>query len=716
MWEARSYVSFWSPISQAKAHCLQGKGDPNKKIQPKAAPSRRVAPSNLNSASVSVDRQTFSQTPQPRPAQPRTAASPAATPSNSECAPPAHVTATTVDQAALHAVSASQDESDRREVRSRSVVRTATPVASQPSQKSAQNSEAALPAEQRVPWPSDQAPAVKDSSAPVSVGQSAAATISHGLQPVVARSSWSLPGQVAPAGPAIEDSRGYSGQPAAKRRRTVQPEESTVSGSDAAGPDEALPTTENDGREELPRIQVIVPPPSQVYSRPIIRPPTATQPVNKQKSRLSAKAKGKQRVAENAANEVIADAVRTRSGQQRKAAQPRNLQASNKITGTQTVDEAAEEIVAAATTGKKGRKRKRRDVTPENAESIRIAPSRVLMSELTRNLRTGKKSTREAELEEMEQVAKAKRKQQRKDQRNGINQSQDESPTNNAHQETGEERLERIAREKQASRAVPNTIIVNGQIRIDESSLQIDRHAAAAAERDAEQLEAVDESELTRQVNSGTWLKRDKSGGWGEMLTDQFYEGLRMFGTDFEMISKMFPGKTRHSVKLKFNKEERDDPRRIEMALKEDRLPINMEEFQKVTNTVFSDPKELEREMEEDKKRIEEEAAAAKAALDEALKQRADEAAAEALAAENESSAKENQAGEEGEAEAGAMETTEQTAATKKRGRNPAGQASSKRKGKEKQHVKKSQPLRGKVRPARPKKPLENTTAGAAAA
>ena len=615
-----------------------------------------------------------------------------------------------------YAATASHDESARREVRSPSVIRAVAPIASQPSQKSAQDSEAAVNTEQRISSPSNQAPTVEDSSATVSAGQFTAATVSHGLQPVVARSSSPLPGHAAPARPAIEDSQAHSGQPAAKRRRTAQPEESTVSGSDATGPDEALPTTENDGREELPRIQIIVPPLSQAYSQAVMRSPAATRPVYKQKSTLSAKAKGKQRIVENAADEVVAEATRTRSGKQRKAAQPRNLQAWNNITGTQTAEEAAEEIIAAATTGKKGRRRKRRDVTPENAESVRLVPSKVLMSELTRNLRTGKKSTREVELEEMEQAAKAKRKQQREDRRNGINQSQGESLPNMAHQETGEERLERIAREKQASRAVPNTIIVNGQIRIDESSLQIDRHAAAAAERDAEQLEAVDESELTRQVTSGTWLKRDKSGGWGEMLTDQFYEGLRMFGTDFNMISKMFPGKTRHSVKLKFNKEERDDPWRIETALKGERLQINMEEFQKATNTVFSDPKELEREMEEDRKRIEEEAAAAKAALDEALQQRADEAAAEALAAENESSAKENQGGEEGEAEAGAMEIMEPIAATRKRGRNPAGQASSKRKGKEKQPVKKSHPFRGKARSARLKKPLKNTTAAAAAA
>ena len=566
-----------------------------------------------------------------------------------------------------------------------------------------------MTAGQKQQQSSNRAPVVRDSSAPTLADQSTAIPASGGLQPnsIIAGSSRPMPSEVTSSVLAINHSRASSAQPVAKRQRAEQLGGSTTSSRDAAGCHEALPTKEN-----AKRFQVIVPPPSQVYSQPIRRSLEAAGPARSKKPRLSVKAKGKQRAMGDTAAGIVVHAARKRTIQQGNAGQIRKSRPLENITGTQTADEAADEIVAAATTAKKGRKRKRRDFTPENAESVQIVPSKVLMSELTKNLRTGKKSTREAELEEMDQVAKAKRKQQRKDRRNGINQAQDEPSTNDAHQETGEERLERIAREKQASRAVPNTIIVNGQIRIDESSLQIDRHAAAAAERDAEQLEAVEESELTRQVNSGTWLKRDKSGGWGELLTDQFYDGLRMFGTDFNMINKMFPGKTRHSVKLKFNKEQKDNPTRIDMALKGERLPVDIDEFQKVTNTVFSDPKELEKEMEEDKKKIEEEAAAEKAAQDEILKQRADEAAAEAEAAENELSAKENQAGE-GEAETQAVKTKEPVDGTTKRGRNRAAQASSKRKGEEKGPANRAKAVQGKTRSARPKKPPENTTAGA---
>ena len=60
---------------------------------------------------------------------------------------------------------------------------------------------------------------------------------------------------------------------------------------------------------------------------------------------------------------------------------------------------------------------------------------------------------------------------------------------------------------------------------------------------------------------------RSKSDPWGEEETDRFYEALSMFGTDFFIISTLFPGKTRKMIKAKFVREERLDPPRINDAL-----------------------------------------------------------------------------------------------------------------------------------------------------
>lgn len=285
-----------------------------------------------------------------------------------------------------------------------------------------------------------------------------------------------------------------------------------------------------------------------------------------------------------------------------------------------------------------GRRGRRRVPTPENAEVVEIAPGLVKMADLCKDLRTGKKSKRETALQELDWTEVVRKQRERK---RAVAAGEMPPP------ETVDQMLERVGRERDMAQAVPTTIIVNGQIQIDQSSLQIDRHAHAQAERDAERMEVVDESEITRRVNAGSWLKREKTESWDEENTDLFYNGLRMFGTDFEMISKMFPGRTRRTIKLKFTKEEKLDKDRIKDTLLGERIPVDMALFEKLSNTTYKDPKELEREMDEDRKRLEEEQAKEREAMDDALAERAAGAAAEGAAVGNDSSAKENELGGE---------------------------------------------------------------------
>lgn len=316
--------------------------------------------------------------------------------------------------------------------------------------------------------------------------------------------------------------------------------------------------------------------------------------------------------------------------------------------GKQSAEDAAADVIAdvvqrSSTKENQKRNVKHRETTPDGAEHVRIVPSEIKMSDLCRNLRTGRKSARELELEKLDEEKLRKKKQQHGNEL--MREESTEAP------ESADQRLERLAKEKglrreDTDRAVPNTMIVDGQIQIDESTLEIDRHADAAVERDADRLEGVDESELTRRVTQSTWVKRDKSGGWNEDQTDKFYEALRMFGTDFQMISKMLPGRTRRSVKLKFTREERQDEPRIKRALLGERLPVDLEEYSRLSKTVFADPKELELELEEDRKKMEERQAEAREAQEEIRRQREAEAEAEAAAVVANDSSKENRADE----------------------------------------------------------------------
>lgn len=437
---------------------------------------------------------------------------------------------------------------------------------------------------------------------------------------------------------------------AAKRQRVDTVSDDTGSrAADAAG--EAQASLPGGEAEEISRDIVMGPAaPSQIYSQPIRQSIEMAQPGKTKKPRISKQAKARKQAINAAAAAIVADAVGERPRTGRKTKKSLSTRPAEAGEAQQTTESVAADVVNGAVKAKRPKKkRKKREETPEGAEYIEIVPSQITMSELTSNARIGRRSERDKELQLMEEAEKAKKKLAKKKARDGTTVEppppQDEGPA-----EAAEERLERLARERCRSRspsidrAVPNTIIVNGQIQLDESTLVIDRHARAARAREAVAEDPIDENELSRRINSSTWLKVDKSGGWNEVLTDQFYDGLRMFGTDFYMISKMFPGRTRHSVKLKFNKEERLNAWKIEATLKGEKLPVNMDEYSKASNTVFSDPKDLEREMDEDRKRIEEEEEAAKAALAEAERERAEQAAREAAAAEEESSGKENEA------------------------------------------------------------------------
>lgn len=359
-------------------------------------------------------------------------------------------------------------------------------------------------------------------------------------------------------------------------------------------------------------------------------PEANPQPPKTRKPRLSEKAKGKQPIPRVAVDRDSAGV--SSNGISKK----RNARNSTDKKRQSTAEDAATSLVADAVRGSSARKgakrgRKAREPTPEGADALKIMPSQVRMSELCKNTRTGKKSTRGKELENMDKAEAVRKSQQELQGFLGT------TGTSQDLSETAEDRLERLSRAGQeTAQMVPNTIIIDGEIQIDETSLQIDRHANAAAERDAEALEGIDESELTRRVTQNSWLKRDTGGRWTAESTDRFFEALRMFGTDFDMISKLFPGRTRRSIKLKFVKEEKADQQRIKQVLLGERVLVDMDEYSRLTNTVYEDPRELDKDLAEDRKRMEEEQKLAKEAIDEAARQREQEVEAERAAGEEE--------------------------------------------------------------------------------
>ncbi|KAI4095593.1 MAG: hypothetical protein LQ344_001524 [Seirophora lacunosa] len=320
----------------------------------------------------------------------------------------------------------------------------------------------------------------------------------------------------------------------------------------------------------------------------------------------------------------------------------------------QRLQNAAAEIVANAVDGTavrhKGRRdRRAREATPEEAENETITPGAVKMAELCKDSRKGKKSDTLRALQDRDKEELAKKKQKELQQLVECQEPPDPDATgeqassgavDDGPARSGEETS---TRQEDVVREVADTYVdEHGQIRINTDSLRIDRHAQVAAAREQDQEEAVVENDLSKPaINSATYSKREPFSSWPEQLTDEFYEALRTFGTDFGMIGRMLR-KTRRAVKLKFNREEKADPLRVNQALLGATIAIDLDEYSRRAGEEIKETKEHELKMEEDRKKIEQDAADELRAKEEHDQLRKDQAEKERAAVPDDSSGKEN--------------------------------------------------------------------------
>ncbi|KAK4099053.1 hypothetical protein N658DRAFT_430727 [Parathielavia hyrcaniae] len=158
--------------------------------------------------------------------------------------------------------------------------------------------------------------------------------------------------------------------------------------------------------------------------------------------------------------------------------------------------------------------------------------------------------------------------------------------------------------------------IIDGQIVLDHRSLHVDLHARAREE--AGELVEVEENDFTHHTTTATYLRRNlKPQQWSDEETDLFYQALQAFGTDFDTICRMFRGKTRKHIKLKFNREERVNPARITAALVGQKtVSIDLDEYQRATGqeyetaeAIYAEQKRAEDEFEAKQKALEDEKA-----------------------------------------------------------------------------------------------------------
>lgn len=269
-------------------------------------------------------------------------------------------------------------------------------------------------------------------------------------------------------------------------------------------------------------------------------------------------------------------------------------------------------------------RRRARSVTPEDSENQVVDLQQLRMSDLTRDLHIGKKFSRHDELRERERRARLRLKAKAGVEDNQGN-SKDGSATPSSSEPGAKEGSPADAatpttttppdaqQSAEAPASGPQFRIVDGQIVIDQSSLAVDRHARAAARLG--DMETVEENDFTRLITSNSFMSTSKLKGpniWTDAETELFYRGLRMFGTDFEIIAKMFPSKQRRHVKLKYNREERHCPRRITAAVTgEKTVRMDLEEYKAFTGATFepvatieAEQRKIQEDFEAEQKRI----------------------------------------------------------------------------------------------------------------
>ncbi|KAL4067378.1 hypothetical protein V8B97DRAFT_1977599 [Scleroderma yunnanense] len=125
----------------------------------------------------------------------------------------------------------------------------------------------------------------------------------------------------------------------------------------------------------------------------------------------------------------------------------------------------------------------------------------------------------------------------------------------------------------------------NGETIIDEESLFVDRNA----EEETANYTHVEESDVTKFINSGSYGKRFRGSRWSAEETELFYDALSQFGENYELISYVLPGRDRKACKNKFKAEDKRNPSRINYCLK-NRRPYDIQTLSRMTGKDFSGP------------------------------------------------------------------------------------------------------------------------------
>lgn len=125
--------------------------------------------------------------------------------------------------------------------------------------------------------------------------------------------------------------------------------------------------------------------------------------------------------------------------------------------------------------------------------------------------------------------------------------------------------------------AVPQLKIgESGELSLDMESTIVDRHRNN--QDAANSMTRVDADDIGRTINSASYSRHERPERWDANETEEFYKAISMWGTDFSLISKLFPGRSRRQVKSKYKLEEKKNPTKLHLATIR-KLPVDVERY-----------------------------------------------------------------------------------------------------------------------------------------
>ena len=266
-----------------------------------------------------------------------------------------------------------------------------------------------------------------------------------------------------------------------------------------------------------------------------------------------------------------------------------------------SIEEQAAEVVANAMGAAKPGRRRCKQLTEEDREKYVIEAETTTLADLCKDTyRFGQTSEVEKQMAANWQEILSRRK--------------EDAAERLAKSQEGRRKKDRLQLPDQPAGegdmgAVPELVIENGQLVV--ASRDIDRHADTTTAANAvTEADIREDTDIYKRINSSTVGPQrstiPKGQRWDDLSTEMFYQGLKMFGTDFKMISNMIPGKNRRQVKLKFNIEEKTNLSKVQRHLGQ-KETVELTDYASMTGLEFGSVADVYRQMEEDERKLREE-------------------------------------------------------------------------------------------------------------